>query len=649
MKKVAFLILIFVFLVFASKAQIADSLKHTLSTSLNDTLRVKALNDLVWDNAGNYPLDAELLAKEALVLAQKTGNKNALSDCYNTLANLYHQSGRLEQALYYHQQALKIRMAINDQVGIIKSFNNLGTVYQKLSQYEKANDYFFKGLKPALVLKDSLITGTLYMNIGNSYASMDQPKMATEYFRKALQLSNKEFFRLKCLVNISNQYFFLKDFAVAEKYFEEALNLAKELDDKPIQARLFSNISQVYLAKKEYAKAEKVIQQSLKINREINNQNGLCLDYLALASLSEELDKPAEVIEFAKQAFELAKTIGQKPQEKYACLMLAKAYEKMGNSTLAYANMKSYAELSDSLALSETASKLNRLEIEHANQQKEKALELLKEQERNQQLEAKNRNIILGGSLLLILGLAFVAYGRFRRYKLKQQLLQAETLFKERELRTRAILEAENRERIRIAKDIHDDLGSGLSKIRFLSANINAQLSPEVRPVLDSISETSGNLVENMRELIWIADPENNELESLVARIREYTSDYLQDFPVELNFDIAKDIPQTSVSRDAYRHLFSSVKEGLQNIIKHSGATVVSLAIRIEKEELFISLKDNGSGFDVGQGGAGNGLRNLNFRMSKLGGKVVFESAANQGTTVTLTVSLEAINQQILL
>ncbi len=647
MNKLLLFLLLSILLQQKSSAQSLDSVLAGFPRSLPDSSKVKQLNNFVWANLHTQPERVKEAAYKALSIAEKSGDKPSLSDCYNTLGALYHSRVENQQSINYHLQAIRIRKELHDVAGLYKSFNNIGVTYQKMGKHREANEYFFKALDPATTLKDSTALATLYLNIGSSYGSLHQNMKAIGYLQKSISYKNDGLSLVNALLNMSNQYFEMKDYRSSENVFNRALPLAKQLNDQYTLARLLSNMSQVYLAEQKYAQAEDAIKQSLVLNEKIGNKNGLCLDYLAMGNLYIKLNQAKHAIDYSGKALPLTRELGLLPLEKAANFQLAEAFASLGQYDKAYDYLKASQNLVDSINKIDWANRFSELEIEHANTQKEKALALLKQQKINQDLETRNLYTLIAVGALTIMVVAVVLWGRFKRFKLKQQLSLNEELYRQKELRIKAVSEAENEERSRIAKDIHDDLGSGLSKIRFLTRHLMPETPPEMIPMLDSIAETSGNLVENMRELIWIADPQNNGLDGLVARIREYTSDYLQDYTDELSFDIDQQLPHFPISREAYRHLLSSVKESLQNIVKHSDATSVKLSIRLENDELFIIITDNGKGFHSDHIANGNGLQNVNYRLTKLNGKVIFDSKTNQGTTVKMSVQLENIKTAI--
>ena len=203
--------------------------------------------------------------------------------------------------------------------------------------------------------------------------------------------------------------------------------------------------------------------------------------------------------------------------------------------------------------------------------------------------------------------------------------------------REKIIRETEEQERVRIAKDIHDELGSGLSKIKFLSELATTQLEGKqhLQTSLRSISETSVHLVENMRDLIWAMNPENTTLDNLVARIREYAHDYLEEFPMEVDFDIPEHIPARRISKEVNRNLMMIVKEALQNIVKHASAKCITIKIELEPK-FSLTIEDDGAGFNTTIATEGNGLKNMSARGLQLGTVVKFHSTPGKGSKVDL-------------
>jgi signal transduction histidine kinase len=193
-----------------------------------------------------------------------------------------------------------------------------------------------------------------------------------------------------------------------------------------------------------------------------------------------------------------------------------------------------------------------------------------------------------------------------------------------------------------MAKDIHDELGSGLSKIKFMSEVVSrkAQNNTEVLVGIKSISDTSIKLVENMRDLIWALNPENITLDGLVARIREYSYDYLTDTDKKLQFNITESIPSVKINTEAHRNIFFITKEALQNIVKHANASEIIITLKLN-DFFSLNIADNGTGINETHI-QGNGLRNMKQRAEVIGATLNIKSS-QKGTEINLVIALKKL------
>lgn len=234
----------------------------------------------------------------------------------------------------------------------------------------------------------------------------------------------------------------------------------------------------------------------------------------------------------------------------------------------------------------------------------------------------------LSAVLLSIGVIAFVT-----RYFISQKV-KAKTLQLEKQ-------QALNMERLRISKDVHDDLGAGLSKIALMAEMAQKQVLDDVAIGNDirHISTVSKDLIDNMRDLIWVLNPENTTLDNLVARIREYTVDYLDGFNIEAALNFPDNVPEISISREAQRNIFSTVKEAVHNVVKHAGASRIAITLQLDETALDITITDNGKGLGSGPK-KGNGLCNMAHRIKSIGGDCTIGAGKSGGTTVAINVPL---------
>lgn len=199
-------------------------------------------------------------------------------------------------------------------------------------------------------------------------------------------------------------------------------------------------------------------------------------------------------------------------------------------------------------------------------------------------------------------------------------------------------------ERMRISKDVHDDIGSGLSRISLLSAVARRKLHQNEAPESDinHISALSRELVDNMRDLIWLLNPENTTLDSLAARIREYSADFLDAAGIAVHFQFPAQVPAVLVPRDVQRNVLLTVKEAVNNVVKHSGATKVTIELQYDGSTITIAVADNGRGLPHDDGEQkGNGLRNMRYRIGSVGGTWLVTSAPGEGTKIAIAIPLQ--------
>jgi ligand-binding sensor domain-containing protein/signal transduction histidine kinase len=207
------------------------------------------------------------------------------------------------------------------------------------------------------------------------------------------------------------------------------------------------------------------------------------------------------------------------------------------------------------------------------------------------------------------------------------------------------------RERTRIAQDLHDEMGAKLCRISFLSehARRGEISSGELREQITSISDASREVLHSLDEIVWAVNPHNDTLEHVASYIGQYAQDYFQMTGVRCELDIPAQLPPCPLSSQQRHHLFLATHEVFTNILKHSGATRARVGMVLRDDVFEIEISDNGKGFDVPGGGpgagpsAGNGLSNMARRLTDIGGECRIESAPGKGTRVRFVIFLKLL------
>lgn len=201
-----------------------------------------------------------------------------------------------------------------------------------------------------------------------------------------------------------------------------------------------------------------------------------------------------------------------------------------------------------------------------------------------------------------------------------------------------AVMAAKQEERNRISADMHDELGSGVTAIRLMSEIMKSRLKGDVVPELEKISNSANELLGKMNTIIWTMKSSNDTLESLIAYIRAHAIEYFDSTPIECKVQLPALIPQAEVSGEKRRNIFLSIKEALNNAMKHSQASQIQIIISTNDKLLMIKICDNGVGIDADKlRRFGNGLSNMRRRMESIDGSFKIESKIASEKNCVLT------------
>ena len=200
------------------------------------------------------------------------------------------------------------------------------------------------------------------------------------------------------------------------------------------------------------------------------------------------------------------------------------------------------------------------------------------------------------------------------------------------------------RVRTRIAADLHDDIGSALSRIAILSEVTRRQgnVSAAVGEPLGVIAGASRDLLDSMSDIVWAINPNKDHLRDLVQRMRRFASDLFTARQIEFSFDAPGEEQALKIGADLRRQVFLIFKEAVNNVARHSECTAAQIEMRIENRWLTVRVADNGAGFDSSRVSEGQGLISMRARAKELGGNLEISSNSETGTTVLLKVSLAA-------
>ncbi|MDY0081876.1 MAG: two-component regulator propeller domain-containing protein [Ignavibacteriaceae bacterium] len=251
-------------------------------------------------------------------------------------------------------------------------------------------------------------------------------------------------------------------------------------------------------------------------------------------------------------------------------------------------------------------------------------------------------------ALALIGGLAFIRAADLRRRKRKEEerLKREREAARLREAELKAINIEQEKElekqkiRNRIAQDLHDEIGSNLSSISLMSELIqkDEKIDNESSEKIKRIHKVAKGSTQAIRDIVWLTNPSSDSLKDLISKMNEVADNILGKF--NLKFDYPNDVVEINLLPETKRNIFFIYKEALNNIIKHAEAKSVNIKFNVENGSIFLTIKDDGKGFNNELISSGNGLKNIKSRASEINGDLKFESSPGNGTNLELVVNI---------
>jgi len=226
--------------------------------------------------------------------------------------------------------------------------------------------------------------------------------------------------------------------------------------------------------------------------------------------------------------------------------------------------------------------------------------------------------------LLAICGYALYRYIRRKRFQNQQGLLK---------------------ERLRISRELHDEVGSTLSGIAMFSyltkEQIKAAKTEDVERSLNSIQQSAGEMVEKLSDIIWLVNPEKDSLQKLIERLEQYAEDMAIIKGMEVKIAISPKLANINLPVESRRNIYLFCKEAINNAVKYSEANVIELHMHeTENRKIEVSVTDDGKGFDTAKVRNGNGLINMRQRTADLGGEYSLQTSPGNGTKISLTFKI---------
>ncbi len=587
------------------------------------------LSTCIYSKAQNNTIDSL-----RSVIASSVKNETRLSA-------YIHLTGKLSlisfnETIKIAEQGLQLASQLKDSLAYAELSRNMGISYYFKGDYEKAAMLFFTAARIYEQAGKEQPLAYVYNDIAKLYRKNRDLKRAGDHYEKALSIfrSLKDSSGIQMILNESGVvYEYQGNYAEALKRYNASLQIAKRLNDEMGKSWCYSFMAGVYVLQSKYELAENYNLQSLAIRQKLQDTFSLAASYSDLGILYSAWNKPERATYYFEESNKIAERMGYKELLSNNYAEMSKLANVNGDYKTALDYFTWHTQLKDSIFTSQKNRQAEELSTLYETDKKEQQIQV-------QQLTIKKRNLLIavisGISLLALL----VAYLLYNRYKWKQQAEMHSEILKQQELAARSVLEAEEKERSRIAKDLHDGVGQMMSAARMNLSSFynNMQLKDDtqnkslyniIQLVDDSCKEVRA-VSHSMMPAALLSKGLPDAVDELVSKIN---SNALKvNFHSE-GFDQRLDSNTETI-------LYRVIQECVNNSIKHAAATELDISLIKDADGISVTIEDNGKGFEynMDKEDEGIGLKNIGSRILFLRGTVDFNSAPGKGTLVAIHV-----------
>jgi signal transduction histidine kinase len=543
------------------------------------------------------------------LLVQVKNNAIKTNDNYSIITaeliegNIAYFKGKHDQALAIYLHALTIAEKNNLHEQIAAICNEIGTLFKKNKDLKKALLYYTRAMNESIIISNDTQIANSHNNIGLVYEQDGKFSTALKQYKKALF------------------------------YYQKA-------KDKLGESYSLEYIGYVFGLMKNYDSANKYLQKSLSLRKELKDNYGIAVCLIELAEINRDKKDFNLAINYAKQAIFFCKKINYPDMLQQGYLVLSEIYEHKKDFAQAYEAHKKYVAVKDSIFSVAKSNQINELQTRYDTEKKQQKIDLLNKESAIQKLKLTQREgiiIVISVGFLFSLVIGYLVYNRF---KLRQNARLQNEVIAQQDLATKAVLNAEENERKRIASELHDGLGQMFSAVKLNLSALADHFEFKDEHGKKMYYKTLSLVDESCKEVRVISHQMAPNV-LLKAGLTSAIRDFIDKIDVKkLKVNLSTFGLQDRLDQNIEIVLYRVIQEAVNNVIKHSGANSLDIQLTKDEEGINVMIEDNGNGFDTNQleKFESIGLKNILTRVIYLNGTLDFSSTPGQGTLIAIFI-----------
>lgn len=592
-----------------------EALRISSEKSFDDgMIRANLFIGILHDINSQYD-SALIYYRKSLALSHNAGDTLRIASNNSNIGLTFYNMGNFREAVEYLLNSLGYFEQLNYPIGIASVYNNLGMIYEELGYHPGALDYYFKSLQIRKEIEDVFGIGAALTNIANVYENTDSLDLALDFIDRSILIKDS---------------------------IDDNFGLAIS---KTIKASIF-------IKKQLPSEAREQILKAIELSRMVDSRSqevSALLVYQEIFMMENQFQKALEI---NQKALDMAREIGSLKHQAMAYRRLARAWEAMGQTAKAYEFFKKYVNTKDELISRDQINQIFQLELEYEREQRASEIALLNRQAEinslkieKQELLISRRNTYIIAITVVFLASLLLAYFYYVQQKNKEKLKLNKALADVQRQVARGAIEAEIKERQRIAEELHDSFGQilsliklNLTKIQKISEKNNHQ--PD--PLIEQTVELANRAFVDLRGISHNMSPIMLKTKGLVLSVKDLVDRIEETSAFSISFEVVN--MECCFDPVLEFTLFRTIQELLNNVINHAKASEINLQLIKDDDSITVMLEDNGVGFNEKdlESFKGMGLRNTISRVKNLNGELIIDSSPGRGTTVTIIIPYPA-------
>lgn len=581
--------------------------------------------------------------REGLAIAKNLKDNALISKGYYSMAYVYEALGKLDEALL---QADSCEQVVKNDSTLYESAWNAanikGVVNRRKARFAESLENLMKALRIAESHENKSLIGKSLSNLGIFYVTQKDLDRAEDFHKQALAIrlelgNQKDIYQTYENLGIVNRE--RKQYDKALEYYFKALDIAKAMNDSSSISFTYNDIGAANSFKGSLDNAEKYLKASIDIRERMGEKSELAYTYNYLGENFERKKDLNAAEQHIKKAMAVAWEIQNTKQMYESLESLSDFYSRNNRYDSAFAYLQKYRFFRDSLAKKDRAEVVADLTTKYETEKKERLIQ-------SQVFELTRKNYWIAGILFLSLSILVTAYLLYHRKQLRQKAQMQHEVIRQQDIAAKAIVEAEEKERQRIAKDLHDGIGQIMSAAKMNLSSIEAQIpftDKEQQLKFENIISLVDESCKEIRAVSHNMMPNALLKAGLAAAIREFIDRI--DHSI-LKVDLSSEGLNERLDTNVETVLYRVIQECVNNVIKHSGANHLDISLIKDADGISATIEDNGKGFDIDQSKhfEGMGLKNIITRVEYLKGTVEFDSKPGRGTLVAIHIPDKTVN-----